>query len=150
MAYSVRIVLRKYKPNSMGYHILQLCVTKNSSRKRISLKLYVDPAYWDNSAERLTIERNLKGEKQREANKKRIQDNAFLDKVKARAREIIEKFEIDGIDWTLNQFEETFLNPLQAGQILRIPRKPYSNTAGYRPHGQRQMLFRNASTAQIL
>lgn len=108
MAYSVRIVLRKYKPNSMGYHILQLCVTKNSSRKRISLKLYVDPAYWDNSAERLTIERNLKGEKQREANKKRIQDNAFLDKVKARAREIIEKFEIDGIDWTLNQFEETF------------------------------------------
>ena len=44
MAYSVRIVLRKYKPNSMGYHILQLCVTKNSSRKRISLKLYVDPA----------------------------------------------------------------------------------------------------------
>lgn len=28
MAYSVRIVLRKYKPNSMGYHILQLCVTK--------------------------------------------------------------------------------------------------------------------------
>lgn len=78
----------------MGYHILQLCVTKNSCRKRISLKLYVDPAYWDNSAERLTIERNLKGEKQREANKKRIQDNAFLDKVKARAREIIEKFEI--------------------------------------------------------
>ena len=35
-----------------------------------------------------------------EANKKRIQDNAFLDKVKAHAREIIEKFEIDGIDWT--------------------------------------------------
>uniref|UniRef100_UPI0025A18AD8 Arm DNA-binding domain-containing protein n=1 Tax=Alistipes finegoldii TaxID=214856 RepID=UPI0025A18AD8 len=50
MAYAVRIVLRKYKPNSMGYHILQLCVTKNSCRKRISLKLYVDPAYWDNSA----------------------------------------------------------------------------------------------------
>ena len=117
MAYSVRIVLRKYKPNSMGYHILQLCVTKNSSRKRISLKLYVDPAYWDNSAERLTIERNLKGEKQREANKKRIQDNAFLDKVKARAREIIEKFEIDGIDWTLNQFEETFLNPSKQGKF---------------------------------
>ena len=117
MTYSVRIVLRKYKPNSMGYHILQLCVTKNSCRKRISLKLYVDPAYWDNSAERLIIERNLKGEKQREANKKRIQDNAFLDKVKARAREIIEKFEIDGIDWTLNQFEETFLNPSKQGKF---------------------------------
>lgn len=117
MAYSVRIVLRKYKPNSMGYHILQLCVTKNSSRKRISLKLYVNPAYWDNSAERLIIERNLKGEKQREANKKRIQDNAFLDKVKARAREIIEKFEIDGIDWTLNQFEDAFLNPSKQGKF---------------------------------
>ena len=60
---------------------------------------------------------NLKGEKQREANKKRIQDNAFLDKVKARAREIIEKFEIDGIDWTLNQFEETFLNPSKQGKF---------------------------------
>ena len=117
MAYSVRIVLRKYKPNSIGYHILQLCVTKNSCRKRISLKLYVDPAYWDNSAERLTIERNLKGEKQREANKKRIQDNAFLDKVKAHAREIIEKFEIDGIDWTLNQFEDAFLNPSKQGKF---------------------------------
>ena len=117
MAYSVRIVLRKYKPNLMGYHILQLCVTKNSCRKRISLKLYVDPAYWDNSAERLIIERNLKGEKQREANKKRIQDNAFLDKVKARAREIIEKFEIDGIDWTLNQFEDAFLNPSKQGKF---------------------------------
>ena len=145
MAYSVRIVLRKYKPNSMGYHILQLCVTKNSSRKRISLKLYVDPAYWDNSAERLIIERNLKGEKQREANKKRIQDNAFLDKVKARAREIIEKFEMDAKSIWGNIFE-----PLQTGQILRIPRKSHPNIKGYRTHGQRQMLFRNASTAQIL
>lgn len=45
MAYSIRIVLRKYKPNSMRYHILQLCVTKNSCRKRISLKLYVDMVY---------------------------------------------------------------------------------------------------------
>ena len=117
MAYSVRIVLRKYKPNSMRYHILQLCVTQNSSRKRISLKLYVNPAYWDNSAERLIIERNLNGEKQREADKKRIQDNAFLDKVKARAREIIEKFEIDGIDWTLNQFEDAFLNPSKQGKF---------------------------------
>lgn len=104
-------------PIQWGITFSNYASPKNSCRKRISLKLYVDPAYWDNSAERLTIERNLKGEKQREANKKRIQDNAFLDKVKARAREIIEKFEIDGIDWTLNQFEETFLNPSKQGKF---------------------------------
>lgn len=110
MTYSIRFVLRKYKPNSIGHHAIQLCVTKNSVRKRISLKLYVDPAYWDRVNERLIVERNLKGEQQKAANKQRIADNTLLEKYKARAREVINRFEIERVDWTLNQFEDAFLN----------------------------------------
>ncbi len=117
MAYSIRFVMRRYKPNQAGYHTLQLCITKNSIRKRISLKVCVDPKYWDSANERLVVERNLKGEKQKEANRERIAVNASLEKYKTRARQIIEKFEIEGVDWTLNQFEDAFLNISKQGKF---------------------------------
>lgn len=38
-------------------------------------------------------------------------------KFKVRAREIIERFELEGIDWTLNQFEDAFLNTSRQGRF---------------------------------
>lgn len=109
--------MRTDKPDNNGRYALRLCVTKNSIRKYIRLKLFIDAAYWDSSTERLVIQRNLKGEAQKEANKQRIADNALLEKHKAHACEIVAKFEIGGIDWTLNQFEDAFLNTSKQGKF---------------------------------
>jgi len=112
--------MRNDKPDNDGRHALRLCVTKNAIRKYIGLNLSIDAEYWDRTSERLIVERNLKGDKQKEANKKRIADNVLLDTYKARAREIVTKFELERIDWTLNQFEDAFLNNSRQGKF-----KPY-------------------------
>lgn len=110
MAYSIRFPRRHDKADRNGRYAVRLCITKNKRRKYIALELYADPAYWDEAGEQFIILRNLKGAEQKAENKQREADNALLVKYKARAREIVERFEIEGIDWTLNQFEDAFLN----------------------------------------
>lgn len=105
------------KTDNNGLHALRLCITKNAIRKYIRLNLFIDADYWDNTIERLIVERNLKGEKQKAANKQRIANNVLLDKYNARAHEIIAKFEMDRMDWTLNQFEDAFLNTSRQGKF---------------------------------
>ena len=93
------------------------CQAFTKRRKYIALDLYADPAYWDEAGEQFIILRNLKGAEQKAENKQREADNALLAKYKVRAREIVERFEIEGIDWTLNQFEDAFLNTSKQGKF---------------------------------
>ena len=117
MAYSIRFPRRHDKADRNGRYAIRLCITKNKRRKYIALDLYADPAYWDEAGEQFIILRNLKGAEQKAENKQREADNALLVKYKARAREIVERFEIEGIDWTLNQFEDAFLNTSKQGKF---------------------------------
>lgn len=117
MAYSIRFPRRHDKADRNGRYAVRLCITKNKRRKYIALELYADPAYWDEAGEQFIILRNLKGAEQKAENKQREADNALLVKYKARAREIVERFEIEGIDWTLNQFEDAFLNTSKQGKF---------------------------------
>ncbi|MCD8101814.1 MAG: site-specific integrase [Alistipes sp.] len=110
MSYSIRFPRRHDRPNKNGQYAVRLCVTKNSLRKYISLGIFADPEHWDEANEIFKIYRNLKGERQKAENEQRKNDNALLDKYKVRARDIIARFEIDGIDWTLSQFEDAFWN----------------------------------------
>ena len=117
MAYSIRFPRRHDKADRNGRYAVRLCITKNKRRKYIALELYADPAYWDEAGEQFIILRNLKGAEQKAENKQREADNALLAKYKVRAREIVERFEIEGIDWTLNQFEDAFLNTSKQGKF---------------------------------
>ena len=117
MAHSIRFPRRHDKADRNGRYAVRLCITKNKRRKYIALELYADPAYWDEAGEQFIILRNLKGAEQKAENKQREADNALLVKYKARAREIVERFEIEGIDWTLNQFEDAFLNTSKQGKF---------------------------------
>lgn len=117
MAYSIRFPRRRDISDRNGRYAIRLCVTKDKRRKYIALNLYVLPQYWDEAGEQFIILCNLKGVEQKAENKQREADNALLAKFKVRAREIIERFELEGIDWTLNQFEETFLNPSKQGKF---------------------------------
>ena len=120
MAYSIRFPRRHDKADRSGRYAVRLCITKNKRRKYIALDLYADPAYWDEASEQFIILRNLKGAEQKAENKQREADNALLAKYKVRAREIVERFEIEGIDWTLNQFEDAFLNTSKQGSSTPI------------------------------
>ena len=117
MAYSIRFPRRRDIPDRDGRYAIRLCVTKDKRRKYIALNLYVLPQYWDEAGEQFIILRNLKGSEQKAENKQREADNALLAKFKVRAREIIERFELEGIDWTLNQFEDAFLNTSRQGRF---------------------------------
>ncbi len=138
MAHSIRFPRRHDKADRNGRYAVRLCITKNKRRKYIALDLYADPAYWNEAGEQFIILRNLKGAEQKAENKQREADNALLAKYKVRAREIVERFEIEGIDWTLNQFEDAFLaepvrgrlsEHLQAREIQRLFHRPYRGTA---------------------
>lgn len=117
MAYSIRFPRRRDIPDRDGRYAIRLCVTKDKRRKYIALNLYVLPQYWDEAGEQFITLRNLKGSEQKAENKQREADNALLAKFKVRAREIIERFELEGIDWTLNQFEDAFLNTSRQGRF---------------------------------
>lgn len=120
MAYSIRFPRRHDKTDKNGHYAVRLCVTKNKMRKYISLNIFTDANYWDEDNEIFIIEKNLKGAKQKELNEQRKKNNALLEQYKVRAREIIGKFELEHIDWTLNQFEDAFFNTSRQGKF-----KPY-------------------------
>lgn len=117
MAHSIRFPRRHDKADRNGRYAVRLCITKNKRRKYIALDLYADPAYWDEAGEQFIILRNLKGAEQKAENKQREADNALLAKYKVRAREIVERFDMESIDWTLNQFEDAFLNTSKQGKF---------------------------------
>lgn len=118
MAYSIRFPRRHDRATNDGLYAIRLCVTKDKRRKYITLNLYVAPEHWDEVNEQFIIRRNLKGATQKAENKQREVDNVLLSKYKTRARGIVERFEMEGVDWSLNQFEEAFLNQSKQGKFL--------------------------------
>ena len=111
---------RSDNPDSKGRYAIRLCITKCRRRKYIALKIFADPEFWDKDNETFIIQTKLKDPQQKAANKQRICDNALLERYKVRAREIIEKFELSHKDWTLNQFEDAFVNTSKQNKF-----KPY-------------------------
>ena len=117
MSYSIRFPRRRDKADSKGRYAIRLCITKNKRRKYIALNLYTYPEYWDEASEQFIIIKNQKRADLKAENKRREADNERLAKYKVRARKIVERFDLDGIDWTLNQFEELFLNSSKQGKL---------------------------------
>lgn len=113
----VNFVIRKDKPNKDGKFAIRLRITKNRIRKYISLNIFADSNYWSDENEVFVIIKSLKGEKQKEQNEERKNYNKLLERYKVRALDIISEFEREKVDWTLNQFEDRFINRSKQGRI---------------------------------
>lgn len=113
----VNFVIRKDKPNKDGKFAIRLRITKNRIRKYISLNIFADSNYWSDENEVFVIIKSLKAEKQKEQNEERKNYNKLLERYKVRALDIISEFEREKIDWTLNQFEDRFINRSKQGKV---------------------------------
>ncbi len=93
---SIKLKL-KPKSNLEGKHSIVLQVLKDREKKIIATGLSVKPQLWDEKEHCF---------KTRHPNA--MQNNRLLDTIKIKARNIISEFEIDDIDFTLNEFEQRF------------------------------------------
>ncbi|WP_027077231.1 Arm DNA-binding domain-containing protein [Maribacter antarcticus] len=89
----------KLKPNTHldGKHSIILQVLKDRQKKSIATGLLVKKERWDDKAHYF---------KTRHPNA--MQNNCLLDTIKIKARNIISEYEINDIDFTLNEFERRF------------------------------------------
>lgn len=93
---SIKLKL-KAKVNSEGEHSIVLQVLKDRQKKIIATGLLVKKEWWDDKEHCF---------KTRHPNA--MQNNRLLDTIKIKARNIISEFEIEDIDFTLNEFENRF------------------------------------------
>ncbi len=93
---SIKIIQRK-KMNQRGLFPIIMQVIKDRRRKIISLGMECSTSDWDESNSRL-----------KKSHPNYIQRNRVLLKLQEKALKIIDEFALDGIDFTLNQFEVKF------------------------------------------
>ena len=93
---SIKLKL-KNKSNAEDKHSIVLQILKDRQKKVIATGLSVKKIFWDEKEHCF---------KTRHPNS--MQNNRLLDTIKIKARNIISDFEIDDIDFTLNEFENRF------------------------------------------
>lgn len=105
----VAIIL--YRSNTLkdGGNPVYLRITKNRQRKYISLDLSATPQQWNDDSSRYKRDKRIYPNYEA--------DNAFLNLQEAKALEIIQEFEFEKYDWTLNQFEDAFLHRAKKGKV---------------------------------
>jgi integrase/recombinase XerD len=95
---SIKILL-KDKPNTEGLYPIVLRITKDRKNKFISLGMRCLKKDWDDKESQL-----------KKSYSNCIQRNRVLLQLRQKALTIIDGFDLDEIDFTLNQFEEKFRN----------------------------------------
>lgn len=100
-----------YKSTTLknGSHPIVLRITKNRIRKYISLNLSATSDQWNEEFSQF--------KKDKRVNPGHEQNNAFISSQILKAKEIIDEFDRNKIDWTLNQFEDAFLNRSKHGKV---------------------------------
>lgn len=113
----ISFIKRNDVTNAQGLYAIRLRICKNRQRRYFTLKIFADDKYWDANNECFVILKNIRDKKQKEENEQRKQYNYILSSYRVRAQEIINEFQREQIDWTLNQFEEAFLNKSKQGNV---------------------------------
>ncbi len=93
---SIKVFLRD-KQNKEGLYPIILRITKDRSAKIISLGMDCEQQNWDEKSSQF-----------KKSMPNHIQKNLILSNLKQKAWLIIDQFNIDEVDFTLNQFEEKF------------------------------------------
>ncbi len=96
--------------NSKGECPFRIKVSKANQRKFIPLDIIGEVELWDNKQDIFVIIANARSVENKERNRRSAENNALIERMKVRAREIESDFERAGIDYTLNQFVDRFTN----------------------------------------
>lgn len=92
-----------------GSYPISIRITKDRKYKLIRTGLYSFPEQWNERDGRFIADRKI--------NAKYRASNARLAEIETQINEVFRKFEIERLDWTLNQFEDVFLNKSSQGKI---------------------------------
>ena len=112
-----KFTMRSTKPNNEGKFGVMLELSKSGKRNYVSLKIYGEKEYWDDTQERFVIEKGLRTEDAKDKNQERKNSNELLEKYNQRAIDILNDFEGKKIDWTFNQFKDAFISKVKQGQF---------------------------------
>ena len=104
-----KIFLRTFDTSNDGTNPICLRISKNGQKKFIGLGLSTTPNLWDESFGRFIKDKRI--------NPQHDKNNAFLNEQETKAEKTIKDFDENKIDWTLNQFEESFLNRSKKGKV---------------------------------
>ena len=108
-----KVILWTHKTLISGEFSVFLRITKDRKVKYISLGISALPEQWDEQFGRY----NEKKKKGILVHPDFIENNAFLNVQEIKAKDVISDFDRNKIDWTLNQFEEAFLNRSRKGKV---------------------------------
>ena len=100
-----------------------LRVTRDRKVKYLSLGISALPEQWDEQFGRY-YEKKKKGVL---VHINSIENNAFLNVQESKAKDVIDEFNRNKIDWTLNQFEDAFLNRSKQGKVRCFFEKQIQN-----------------------
>ena len=116
MAKGVSIFLKTDRANKDGLHSVVLSITRNGKQQKITLNESGKKEDWDSTQQQFVIigGRGENVRKTDDANKKR---NTYITIQKDKAEKIIDDFEANKNDWTLNQFKEKFLSKSKQGNF---------------------------------
>ena len=105
----ISIILYKSTILKSGEHPIVLRITKDRVRKFISLNLSATPDQWNEEFSQF--------KKDKRVNPDYEKNNAFINSQFLKAKDVVDEFDRNKIDWTLNQFEESFLNRAKKGKV---------------------------------
>jgi integrase len=92
-----------------GSYPISIRITKDRKSKLIRTGLSATKAQWNEKEERFISDKKI-------VPKFKVW-NARLSEIETQINEVFRSFEIDRIDWTLNQFEDSFLNKASKGKV---------------------------------
>jgi len=106
---SIASILYKSTVLKNGANPIVLRVTKNRQRKFISLNLSANPNQWNEEYSQFKKDKRINPDYEK--------NNTFISTQLLKAKDVIDEFDRNKIDWTLNQFEEAFLNRSKKGKV---------------------------------
>ena len=105
----ISIFLYKSTLLKSGDHPIILRITKDRVRKFISLNLSGTPDQWNDEFSQFKKDKRINPDYEK--------NNAFINSQFLKAKDVVDEFDRNKIDWTLNQFEESFLNRAKKGKV---------------------------------
>lgn len=98
-----------------GAYPISLKIAKNKERKFLETGLKAEPEQWNKDTQRFVQDKKVV------PNFKEL--NLRLSELEVKLNKIVRDFEITETDWTLNQFEEAFLNKSAKGNVKEYVEK---------------------------
>lgn len=105
----IKFLLWIHNKNADGTYPIYFRISKNKSTKYLSIGLSSTEKQWSTEAERFKKDKRLNPDHEKY--------NTLINEYETRAYDIISDFDKNRIDWTLNQFEDKFVNRSKQGKV---------------------------------